>query len=154
MAAYLDAQGIGDYMAAVAGAIRVKGRNAEGEPWAIAVEAPTPGRREVHRVVRVTDRGLSTSGDYRNFFEQAGRRYSHEIDPESGRPVAHRLASVTVVGESAMRADALATALLVMGEEEGPRLAAAEGLAALFILRTDEGFRETSTPAFRGILGP
>jgi len=148
VADYLSAQGVGDFMVAVAGAIRVRGHNAKGMPWAIAVEEPTPGRRAVHRIIQVADGGLSTSGDYRNYFEQDGKRYSHEIDPQTGRPIEHRLASVTVLGETAARADGLATALMVLGEERGPQVAEAEGIAALFIVRTEGGFREEATPAF------
>ncbi len=148
VADYLSAQGVGDFMVAVAGAIRVRGHNAKGMPWAIAVEEPTPGRRAVHRIIQVTDGGLSTSGDYRNYFEEDGKRYSHEIDPQTGRPIEHRLASVTVIGETAARADGLATALMVLGEERGPQVAEAEGIAALFIVRTEGGFREEATPAF------
>jgi len=152
VADYLDGQGVGSYMAAVAGAIRVKGHNAHGEPWAIAVEKPIPGRRSVRRVIRVTDAGLSTSGDYRNFFEKDGRRYSHEIDPHTGWPTEHRLGSVTVVGDTAMRADALATALLVMGEDEGLALADAQGLAAYFIVREAKGLSDQYTAGFEHVL--
>jgi thiamine biosynthesis lipoprotein len=148
VADYLDALGISDFMVAVAGAIRAKGRNATGSPWAIAIEEPTPGRRAVQRIIHVTGEGLSTSGDYRNYFERDGKRYSHEIDPRTGRPIEHRLASVTVVADTAARADGLATALMVMGETDGPALAEAEGIAALFIVRADEGFRELATPEF------
>jgi thiamine biosynthesis lipoprotein len=145
---YLDALGITDFMVAVAGAIRAKGCNAKGSPWAIAIEEPTPDRRAVQRIIHITGEGLSTSGDYRNYFERDGKRYSHEIDPRTGRPIEHRLASVTVIGETAARADGLATALMVMGETDGPALAEAEGIAALFIIRTDEGFREVASSAF------
>jgi thiamine biosynthesis lipoprotein len=148
VADYLDALGISDFMVAVAGAIRAKGRNAEGSPWAIAIEEPTPGRRAVQRIIHITGEGLSTSGDYRNYFERDGKRYSHEIDPRTGRPIEHRLASVTVIGETAARADGLATALMVMGETDGPALAEAEDIAALFIVRTDQGFREVASAAF------
>jgi thiamine biosynthesis lipoprotein len=152
VAAFLDAQGIRDYMVAVAGAIRVKGRNAKGTPWAIAIEEPTPGRRAAYKILQVSDEGLSTSGDYRNFFEHGGKRYSHEIDPKTGMPTTHRLASVTVVSDSAMQADGLATALMVMGEGKGLPLAKAQGIAAFFILREDKGFTARSTEAFRRYL--
>jgi len=148
VAEYLIGRGATDFMVAVAGAIRVQGHNAKGSPWAIAIEEPTPGKRAVQRIIQITGEGLSTSGDYRNYFEQDGKRYSHEIDPRTGRPIEHRLASVTVVSASAMRADALATALMVLGEERGVALAEAQGLAALFIVRTAEGFREQSSRAF------
>ena len=106
----------------------------------------------------MTDRAISTSGDYRNFFEEGGRRYSHHIDPRTGEPVAQRLASVTVVlpsaADAARRADGLATALLVMGEREGPALAGREGIAAYFIVREDKGFREIETPAMQSLKAP
>lgn len=148
VADYLTGRGVTDFMVAVAGAIRAQGHNAKGTPWAIAIEEPTPGKRAVHRIIQITDEGLSTSGDYRNYFERDGRRYSHEIDPRTGRPIEHRLASVTVIGENARRADALATALMVLGDEEGPAVAEAHGIAALFIVRNAEGFREEATAAF------
>jgi FAD:protein FMN transferase len=152
LAAYLDSQGVTDFMVAVAGTIRARGRNAKGQPWGIAVEAPTEGQRKVQRVVLLSDGAVSTSGDYRNFFEQGGRRYSHHIDPRTGDSVAHRLASATVVMPpglgSAMSADGLATALVVMGEEQGPALAESLSLAAYFILREGEGRAELSSTAF------
>lgn len=152
VAAVLDAEGVNHYMVAIAGAIRVKGQNPSREPWAIAIEEPTPGRRTVHRILTITDGALATSGDYRNFFEEGGQRYSHAIDPRTGRPVYHRLASVTVIGTDAIQADGLATALMVMGDEKGPELAAAEGIAAYFIIREDGGFRVMATPAFQPYL--
>ena len=152
MAAWLESRGVTDYMAAVAGTMRVRGRNAKGLPWGIAIEVPDPEQRAVQRILPVTDSAVSTSGDYRNFFKAGGRRYSHHIDPRTGAPVEQRLASVTVVlpggADSARRADGLATALMVMGEGQGPALAESQGIAAYFILREDQGFRELTTPAF------
>jgi FAD:protein FMN transferase len=152
VAAYLDARGISDYMVAVAGAIRVKGRNANGSPWRIAIEEPTPESRTVSRIMHLTNAGLSTSGDYRNFFSKGGQRYSHEIDPRTGMSVARRLASVTVVRKTAMEADGLATALMVMGDGKGTALAKREGIAAFFILRENKGFRSQSMAGFRRYL--
>jgi thiamine biosynthesis lipoprotein len=152
LAAYLDSQGLTEYMVAVAGTIRVRGRNVKGQPWGIAVEAPMEGERTVQRIIPLSDGAVSTSGDYRNFFEQGGRRYSHHIDPRTGESVAHRLASATVVMPSgpgsAMSADGLATALVVMGEEKGPALVESLGLAAFFILREGDALRELATAAF------
>lgn len=152
MADHLESLGITDYLVAVAGTIRVRGRNPKGRPWGIAIEAPRPGERSVQRIVPLEEGAVSTSGDYRNYFEQGDRRYSHHIDPRTGASVAHRLASATVVlppaDGRAMHADGLATALVVLGEEKGPALAQSEGLSALFILREGEGFRELTTPAF------
>lgn len=152
LAAYLDSQGLTDFMVAVAGTIRVRGHNAKGQPWSIAVEAPTEGQRTVQRVIPLTDGAVSTSGDYRNFFEQGGRRYSHHIDPRTGESVAHRLASATVVMPggtgSAMSADGLATALVVLGEGSGPALAESQGLAAFFLLREGDRLGELATASF------
>jgi FAD:protein FMN transferase len=152
MAGYLESLGLTDYMVAIAGTIRVRGQNPKGQPWGIAIEAPRVGERSVQRVVPLREGAVSTSGDYRNFFEQGGRRYSHHIDPRTGSSVSHRLASATVVlpraAGGAMHADGLATALEVLGEEKGPALAASQGLAALFIVREGEGFRELASPAF------
>jgi thiamine biosynthesis lipoprotein len=108
------------------------------------------------RTRRGTRRGRgSTSGDYRDFREVDGRRVSHTIDPRTGRPVAHRLASVSVVHASVATADAWATALMVLGPEEGTRVARRLGLAALFIERDAAGaFRETATPAFASLRRP
>ncbi|MFY9973251.1 MAG: FAD:protein FMN transferase [Chromatiaceae bacterium] len=152
VAAYLESLGLTDYMVAVAGTIRVRGRNAQGRPWGIAVEEPSADRRAVQRVLPLGEGSVSTSGDYRNFFEKGGRRYSHHIDPRTGETVAHRLASATVVlaggRDLAMTADGLATALVVLGEEKGPALAESLGVAAFFIIREGEGLRELTTPAF------
>ena len=96
----------------------------------------------------LSDAAVATSGDYRNYFEHDGRRYSHTIDPRSGRPVAHGAASVTVVAESAAFADAMATALLVMGPEEGLRFADRYGLAAHFLVHAGDGIEALSSESF------
>lgn len=152
VAAWLDEQGITDYMVAVAGAIRAKGLNAKREPWAIAIEQPMPDRRAVHRVIPISDRALSTSGDYRNFFEKDGKHYSHEIDPQTGAPVGRQLGSVTVVGGGGMVVDGLATALMVLGAEKGPALADASGIAAYFIVREGETIRGFGSQEFQSFL--
>ncbi len=155
MAAWLESIGATDYMAAVAGTLRVRGKNAAGRPWGIAIEVPDPEQRSVQRILPVTDGAVSTSGDYRNFFKAGGKRYSHHIDPHTGLPVEQHLASVTVVlpagTDSARRADGLATTLMVMGAARGPALAEAQGLAAYFILRENQGFRELTTTVFQQI---
>jgi FAD:protein FMN transferase len=158
VAAWLESRGITEYMVAVAGTLRVRGRNPKGEPWGIAIEEPRPDRRSVQRILPLADGAISTSGDYRNFFEQGGRRYSHHIDPRTGEPIAQALASVTVVlpgaPHSARRADGLATALLLMGEAKGLALAKAQGIAAYFIVGEDQGFREIESPALKRLKAP
>jgi thiamine biosynthesis lipoprotein len=116
--------------------------------WRVGVERPVAAPRAVQRVVRLGGQGLATSGDYRIFFEHDGATYAHLIDPRSGRPIDHGLASVTVIAGTTMRADALSTALMVLGPEAGRELAEREGIAAFFIARHARGFVEIATPAF------
>jgi len=140
--------GYSDYLVEVGGELRVAGRNAKGELWAIGIEAPLNDQRRPHTVVRITDAALATSGDYRNYFETDGRRYSHTIDTRTGRPVTHSLASVTVIDGSGSRADGLATAFLVMGPEKALALANKEQIAAVFLIRNDAGIEQLTTSAF------
>jgi len=148
LAALLDAMGIADYLIELGGELKGRGRNGQGQPWRIAVERPDPDRRVVHRILALRDGAMATSGDYRNFFEHGDTRYSHTIDPATGRPVTHRLASVTVLALRAARADALATAFLVLGPQAGFTLAESLGTPVLFIIRTPEGYSERQTSAF------
>ena len=135
----LEAHGIGDYMIEVGGEVRSRGVNARGQPWRIGIERPDAVPPRPYLIVPLRDAAMATSGDYRNFFTHAGRRYSHEIDPRTAAPIAHGLASVTVVAGDAMTADALATALIVLGPERGWALAQQQGLAAYFIVRGEDG---------------
>ena len=145
----LDGLGFERYMVEAGGEIRTRGANANGMPWQLGIERPDAMPRRAHRIVPLAGLSMATSGDYRIYFEEGGRRYSHEIDPASGVPAAHRLASVTVVARECALADAWATGLFVLGPEAGLALAAREGLAACFIERTPEGgFADRLTPAF------
>lgn len=139
-----------NHMVEIGGEIRVRGRNAEGALWRIGIEKPSSGKRAVQRAVTLDDQAMATSGDYRNYYERDGRRYSHTIDPRTGRPVRHRLASVSVVAEDCLHADARATALMALGEDEGYRAAVEQGWAALLLIRVDgsERIEERATPAF------
>ena len=154
VAAALEARGFGDFLVDVSGEVRARGVNADGVPWRIGIERPDAPGRTPHFVVPLTDRVLATSGDYRNWFEHDGRRYSHEIDPAIGAPVTHRLASVSVVHADCALADAWATALFVLGPDKGPALAEAQGLAAHFIVREwGGGFVDRRSPAFAALGG-
>ena len=152
LATYFDILGVGNYLIEIGGEIKARGLSAKQRPWRIAIERPSSGARSVQTVVELEDAGLATSGDYRNYFEPDGLRYSHAIDPLSGRPVTHRLASVTVVDSSVMRADAWATALLVLGPEKGLRLADEQGIAAYLIIAAGDDFETRATQAFAGYL--
>ena len=151
IARLLDERGFISYLVDIGGEMQSRGRKAGGEPWRIAVERPTPGARAAQRTLELEDVALATSGDYRNYFEEDGVRYSHTIDPRSGAPIRHRLASVTVLAEDCTTADAWATAMMVLGEQEGYTVAEEQGLAVLMLVRAEDGtdtFEERSTPAF------
>ena len=140
--------GITRYLVEVGGDLTAAGENPEGHLWAIGIEKPEAGRQEIAEVISISDTGMATSGDYRNFFEQDGVRYSHIIDPTTGRPITHRTASVTVLADSAMLADGLATALLAIGAGEGLDLAEENNIAAMFISHDGTGFVTRATSAF------
>jgi thiamine biosynthesis lipoprotein len=147
----LDAARIKNYLVEIGGELRMHGLNAEHERWSIGVEKPTDAGRAVQLKLRLTDRALATSGDYRNYFIYEGKRYSHLIDAREGRPVEHNLASVTIIADETAYADAMATAILVLGPVEGMALAVREDVAAYFQIRTEAGFTEKSSPAFKAI---
>lgn len=148
MAAYLDGIGIDSYLVEIGGELRARGRKPDGTRWRVAVETPVPDADGVAEVLELDDLSVATSGDYRIHFESNGKRYSHTIDPRTARPVDHRLASVTVVHRDCMQADALATALTVLGPDEGMAFARERNLAVLFIERANDEFIERTTPAF------
>ena len=148
--ALVDA-GHGDVMVEIGGEVRVSGASPRGSAWRIGVERPSDQLRQAQALVSLKDEAMATSGDYRNFYETGGQRRSHTIDPRTGRPVQHDLAGVSVIADDCMTADAWATALNVLGPERGPELAAAQGLAAYFLVRDDgqvEGLRVVASPAW------
>ncbi len=154
VAAALAEFGVDNYMVEVGGEVRVGGQKLDGSPWRIAVEKPDPSARVIERVLELTDVALATSGDYRNFFMKGGMRFSHTIDPRTGRPVAHRLASVSVLHAECALADAYATAIMVLGPEEGFAMAEREGLAALLLVHDDQGgFTPRATAGFEAQSG-
>lgn len=139
---YLQQSGYENYLVEIGGEIRVAGNKASGQAWQLAIESPdrTQTKAIINKVIQVRDTGLATSGDYRNYYIKSGRRYAHTINPVTGRPVTHRLASVTVIHPSAMIADALATALMVLGEEQGWIFAKMNALRVNMIIRSQNGF--------------
>ena len=136
------------FMIDVGGEIRARGRNARGEPWHIAIERPVDTQRTPFAGVRLDGASVSTSGEYRDYYERAGRRYSHTIDPRTARPLARAPGAVVVVAPSTALADGWATALNVLGPREGLVLASREHMPVLFIERDGEGWRSQSTPEF------
>lgn len=150
----LSARGHGHHYVEVGGETRTRGLNENGRVWQVGIERPTDTEQVIHRVVPLKDTALATSGDYRRYREQDGQRLSHTIDPRTGRPIGHRLASVTVVHARCALADAWATALNVLGPDEGLALAQRLGLAALFLVRAPDGrWIERATPTFEAVAG-
>jgi thiamine biosynthesis lipoprotein len=152
VATYLDGLNITNYLVEIGGELRARGVSHRGDAWRIALEKPQAGERDIQRIVVLSDFAVATSGDYRNYVEYNGKRFSHTIDPRKGKPVSHRLASVTVLAEQAVLADAWATALMVLGEEEGYKLAEEQGLAAYFLYKQDDEFLSKETSAFTRLM--
>ena len=152
LAELLDQAAFKNYLVEIGGELRVRGHNASIEKWAIAVEKPIGYERDIQTIVRLTDGAMATSGDYRNFFEHRGNRYSHTIDSQTGRPVIHNVAAVTVISETAAFADAIATALLVLGNEHGFEFAERENIAAYFLSRNESGIEEYRTRMFSRLM--
>jgi thiamine biosynthesis lipoprotein len=153
----LDAFGCVDYFVEVGGEVRANGLNAKGVAWRVGIDKPvalSPPGQQVQQVVQLDGLAMATSGDYRNFREFDGRRYSHTIDPRTGFPVDHGLASVSVVAPTCMEADALATAIGVLGPEAGWDFAAGRaGVEVLLVARGADGkVTERMTPGFRELL--
>ena len=149
----LAALGYTAFLVEVGGELGARGLRPDGGPWRVAVEAPDGGAgdRGVHLVLGLSELSMATSGDYRSYYELDGMRISHTIDPRDGRPIRHGLASVTVVHPEAARADALATALNVLGPAAGRALAADLDLPAYFIARRASGFETFETEAFAAL---
>ncbi|MBL4823038.1 MAG: FAD:protein FMN transferase [Colwellia sp.] len=156
VAELIEANGIVNYLVEIGGEMRLKGFKHTGELWAIAIEKPildpSGEQRAVQQVIIPKDNAVATSGDYRIYFEANGERFSHIIDPASGKPINHNLVSVTVIHPSSMTADGLSTTLMVMGSEQGMKFAVHNNLAALFISKTEHGFSEQFTVKFKQYL--
>jgi thiamine biosynthesis lipoprotein len=156
----LDALGFTDWLVEIGGEVRAAGVNDDGVPWRVAIEKPEavkppaePGQpytitREVQRIIGLQNAALATSGDYRNFYMAGGKRISHTIDPRTIRPIAHNLASASVIMDECALADAYATALMVLGPEEGLALANDKGIPAFLVVHAGDEFEERASQAF------
>lgn len=158
VAQYLDNRGFSSYFIEIGGELRIKGYKPGGQTWVPAIEKPVDTAPQVHNIFYAKGESIAVagSGDYRNYFDQDGVHYSHEIDPATGRPVTHNLAAVYVIDATAARADALATAFMVMGPQRAYALAERIGLAAYFISKRDtgDGFDDLYTAQFAHYLSP
>ncbi len=145
---YLDSLQIENYLIEIGGELIGKGINSENNPWQIGIEQAKPLKRSVQQIINLENMAMATSGDYRNYFEQHGVRYSHTIDPVNGKPILHRLASISVLDKSTMHADAMATAFMVMGSEKSMALAEKLNIPIYMIIKTDKGFEERYNKLF------
>lgn len=149
LAELLRRRGIENFMVEIGGEILARGKREDGQPWRVAIERPAFRGRKMQAAVPLVDAAISTAGDYRKYFEHHGRRYSHIIDPSTGRPIEQQLASVTVVADTCLMADAWDTPLLVLGPERGYDCAERHGIAALFISLHDNREQLRATSAWR-----
>ena len=148
IAGLLEQKGVHNYLIEVAGAVRSKGHNDKGNPWRVAIVEPSDRPGAIEDVVTPNGMAVSTAGSYRNYYELDGKRYSHIIDPATGEPVTHKLVSATVITPTALEADALDTALMVMGPERAMAFAREHKLAVYLIEKTTTGFAASHTPEF------
>lgn len=148
IAELLKSKGLHNFLVEIGGEMRVSGAKTSGQAWRIAIEKPISKERSVQRIVTIGNNAIATSGDYRNYYEENGVRYSHLIDPRTGYPIQHNLVAVTVVHPSSMTADGLATALNVMGKDMAIEIAEQYDLAVLLISRENDEFKEYTSPKF------
>lgn len=153
VAAWLDSQGVENYLVNLGGDLIVGGERKPGQPWRIGVEVPDGSIQQAHHILPLVDESIATSGDYRNYYEVEGRRLSHTIHPKTGWPVDHNLASVTVQHPSNAVADAWATAFMVMGVEKSLEVAQREEIKALLISRSEDVWETWLSEAMQQQLG-
>lgn len=152
LAALMTQEGISRYLVSVGGALVSRGLNASDQPWRVAIQKPTDTQNAVQAVVDINGHGISTSGSYRNYYELDGKRLSHVIDPQTGRPIEHNLVSVTVIAPTALEADTWDTGLMVLGPEKAKEVVRQEGLAVYMITREGETFKTWMSPQFQSFL--
>ena len=148
LAARLTSRGITRFMVELGGEVIARGVNAEGRAWRIAVERPFDTRSQPYAILKLHDASVATSGEYRHYYSYEGHRYSHTIDPRTGRPVEHSAGAVVVIAGTTFEADAWATAFNVLGPDEGQALAQQRGMPVMFILRDGARLEPRMTPEF------
>ena len=148
VASNLEAAGFKNYFVEIGGEAVARGRKPAGASWRVGVERPQDIGQSVQRVVELQDRAIATSGDYRNFAIVDGQRYSHEIDPETGRPIRNQLASASILASDCMTADGLATAVMVLGPRKSESLLEKYGAEVYYLERTEKGFAELASQGF------
>jgi FAD:protein FMN transferase len=152
----VERHGINNYIVEIGGELKTRGKKPDGKPFRIALEKPLPNQRKLQKVVVFgsgNPMSLMTSGTYRHYFDDQGKRFSHILDARTGRPVAHNTVSVAVLHPDPTVADAWSTAMLCMGSEAGLQVATAQGLAVLYIDQEGDQLVEKSSPALGQLAG-
>jgi thiamine biosynthesis lipoprotein len=155
---FFDSEGIINYMVEIGGEVRAKGRNSSGKYWRIGIDKPEAGNmlpgNNLQCIISLKNQSVSTSGNYRNFYEENGIKYSHIVNPKTGFPVMSRLLSVTVVARDCITADGWDTPLMVMGLENSIKLLMKHReLKALLIYSDEKGnFKEYMTDSFKAMI--
>ena len=152
VASTLKEQKIQNFLVEIGGDLITSGTNKNGKSWSIGIEAPKVESQIVQSVIKIKDQAMATSGDYKNFFEKNGIRYSHIIDPKTGYPIRHKTLSVTVLAESAALADGWATAMLVLGNNDGMIVANKLNIPVFFISSNEETFITSGSDEFKKIV--
>ena len=151
VATRLRSQSIDNFLVEVGGEVRAAGQKADEQPWKVGIEKPVSQSREPYQIVELKNQSLASSGDYRNFFEVDGKRYSHTIDPRTGYPVSHSVTATSVISQDCMTADAFATALMVLGEKEGVQAAVRADVEALLLIKQKNGITSERTNNFPAV---
>jgi len=152
LARLMEQNGIGRYLVSVGGTVVARGMNSEGNPWRVAIQKPTDRESVIQALVDINGHAISTSGSYLNYYELDGKRISHIINPQTGRPIDHNLVSVSVIATTAMEADGWDTGLMVLGAEKAKQVAQKEGLAVYLITKGEQGFETWMSPQFKTFL--
>ncbi len=148
---FLEKNGIENYLVEIGGEVRTRGKNDKNEDWKIGISSANGGNG-IQKIASISGNSIATSGDYRNYFEENGIRYSHTIDPRTGKPINHKLVSVSVISKDCMTADGYATAIMVLGPEEGLAFAEKMNLPIFIIVKEKDGFKEKMTESFKKFL--
>ena len=148
----LETLGLRNYLINIGGDLLAKGNNKNKKNWIIGIENPNLKEKLVKEIINVSNKGIASSGDYKNFFVRNGKKFSHIINPKTGKPIAHKTKSVTVVSNNATNADGWATAFLAMGSEKGFKLAEEKSMSVLFIDEVNEKLTKIKTTEFKKLI--
>ena len=148
----LETLGLRNYLINIGGDLLAKGNNKNKKNWIIGIENPNLNEKLVKEIIKVSDKGIASSGDYKNFFIKNGKKFSHIINPNTGKPITHKTKSVTVISNNTTNADGWATALLAMGSEKGFKLAEEKSMSVLFIDEVNEKLTKIKTTEFKKLI--